>query len=414
MLKTNHKQIRFYDTSALLGGAPIEENSYISSIVFDELEHIKTSSQKDESVKFAARVLVRKLMCEADFMNEIFEQEELEKLMKKHRFLERKNDSLLICEALLLSKKYDVTFVTQDACQCLIIENRFREITVEYFQEEKYKENLWSGYKTMFVPEHLLESIYSNPACNVLQVDTNEYINVVDRDENTCDLIKWDGNEYRSLNYKPINSEYFGKINPRNTQQKMYFDLLQNRDIPIKLCRGNYGTGKTYLALAHAMHLIQFHKFDKLIFIRNNIEVAGSKALGALPGDEYDKLLPYLMPLADHLGGIEALEACVDQGVIEPIHVGFLRGRSFNNAIIFVDEGENLTSNIMKLIVGRVGENSELWILGDEAQADLDIFKKNSGIATLINSLKGHPKFGTIELIKPERSAVAQMCDLIK
>ena len=75
MLKTNHKQIRFYDTSALLGGAPIEENSYISSIVFDELEHIKTSSQKDESVKFAARALVRKLMCEADFMNDIFEQE---------------------------------------------------------------------------------------------------------------------------------------------------------------------------------------------------------------------------------------------------------------------------------------------------------------------------------------------------
>ena len=65
-------------------------------------------------------------------------------------------------------------------------------------KKKKYKENLWSGYKTMFVPEHLLESIYSNPACNVLQVDTNEYINVVDRDENTCDLIKWDGNEYRS------------------------------------------------------------------------------------------------------------------------------------------------------------------------------------------------------------------------
>ena len=58
----------------------------------------------------------------------------------------------------------------------IIIENRFKEISVEYFQEEKYKENLWSGYKTMFIPEHLLESIYSNPACNVLQVDTNEYI----------------------------------------------------------------------------------------------------------------------------------------------------------------------------------------------------------------------------------------------
>lgn len=410
----NKETIYFYDTSALLGGAPIEENTYISSIVLDELEHIKTSAQKDESVKFQARALVRRLMKEQNFKHEVFSQEALEKIMKNHRFLERKNDSLLICEAVLLCKKYDVIFVTQDACQYLIVKDRFPQIKVEYFEEEKYKENLWSGYRVVCASDTTLDSIYSHPEVNCLNAETNEYIELHDEEGNTCDLIKWNGTEYGSLNYKNINSEYFGKIQPRNTQQKMYFDLLQNRDIPIKLCRGNYGTGKTYLAVAHAMHLIQFHKFDKLIFIRNNIEVAGSKALGALPGDEYDKLLPYLMPLADHLGGIEALEACVDEGIIEPIHVGYLRGRSFNNSIILVDEGENLTSNIVKLIVGRVGEGSELWILGDEAQADLDIFKKNSGIATLVNSLKGHPKFGTIELVKPERSAVAQMCDLIK
>ena len=410
----NKETIYFYDTSALLGGAPIEENTYISSIVLDELEHIKTSAQKDESVKFQARALVRRLMKEQNFKHEVFSQEALEKIMKNHRFLERKNDSLLICEAVLLCKKYDVIFVTQDACQYLIVKDRFPQIKVEYFEEEKYKENLWSGYRVVCASDSTLDSIYSHPEVNCLNAETNEYIELHDEEGNTCDLIKWNGTEYGSLNYKNINSEYFGKIQPRNTQQKMYFDLLQNRDIPIKLCRGNYGTGKTYLAVAHAMHLIQFHKFDKLIFIRNNIEVAGSKALGALPGDEYDKLLPYLMPLADHLGGIEALEACVDEGIIEPIHVGYLRGRSFNNSIILVDEGENLTSNIVKLIVGRVGEGSELWILGDETQADLDIFKKNSGIATLVNSLKGHPKFGTIELVKPERSAVAQMCDLIK
>ena len=410
----NKETIYFYDTSALLGGAPIEENTYISSIVLDEVEHIKTNAQKDESVKFQARALVRRLMKEQNFKHEVFSQEALEKIMKNHRFLERKNDSLLICEAVLLCKKYDVIFVTQDACQYLIVKDRFPQIKVEYFEEEKYKENLWSGYRVVCASDTTLDSIYSHPEVNCLNAETNEYIELHDEEGNTCDLIKWNGTEYGSLNYKNINSEYFGKIQPRNTQQKMYFDLLQNRDIPIKLCRGNYGTGKTYLAVAHAMHLIQFHKFDKLIFIRNNIEVAGSKALGALPGDEYDKLLPYLMPLADHLGGIEALEACVDEGVIEPIHVGYLRGRSFNNSIILVDEGENLTSNIVKLIVGRVGEGSELWILGDEAQADLDIFKKNSGIATLVNSLKGHPKFGTIELVKPERSAVAQMCDLIK
>lgn len=405
--------IRFYDTSALLGGAQIAENTYISSIVLDEVEHIKTSSHKDDAVKYKARSLVRKLMKNPNWRHEIFPQEELEKVMRKHRFLERKNDSLLICEAVLLSKKHDVTFVTQDACQYLIIKDRFPQIKVEYHDEEKHKENLWSGYTNVEPTEEELDSIYCNPTNNILNLATNEYA-IVHNQGKIGDIIKWDGNTYSTLNYKPVVSDYFGKINPRNIQQKMYFDLLQNRNIPIKLCRGPYGTGKTYLALAQAMNLIAFHKFDRLIYIRNNIEVAGSKEIGHLPGTEVEKVLPYLMPLADHLGDISILNQYIEEGIIEPIHVGFLRGRSFNNSIIFVDEGENLTDNIMKLIIGRVGEGSELWVLGDEAQADLNIFKKNGGIAALINNLKGHPMFGTIELQKTERSAVAQLCDLIK
>ena len=411
-MRKHFDRIFFYDTSALLGGAPINDNSYISSIVLDELEHLKTNALKDESVKYKARSLVRTLMKKNDWKHEIFSQEALEKIMNKYRFLERKNDSLLICEAILLRKNYLVTFITQDACQYLIIKDRFPQIDVEYFEEEKYKENLWKGYISLEPTEEELDSIYCYPEKNILNLETNEY-GIIYNKGKIGDILKWNGETYSTLNYKPITSDYFGKINPRNIQQKMYFDLLQNRDIPIKLCRGNYGTGKTYLALAHAMHFIQFHKFDKLIFVRNNVEVAGSQRLGALPGTEVEKLMPYLMPIADHLGDIGVLNQYINEGIIEPIHVGYLRGRSFNNSIILVDEGENLTNNMVKLIVGRVGEGSELWLLGDEAQADLDIFKKNSGFASLINSLKGHKMFGTIELEKPERSAVAQMCDLI-
>lgn len=407
------KTIRFYDTSALLAGAPISENAYISSIVLDECEHIKTNALKDDEIKYKARSLVRNLMKNDNWYHEIFKQEELERVMKKHRFLERKNDSLLICEAVLLSKKYSVIFITQDACQYLIIKDRFPQIKVEYFDEEKYKENLWKGYTTLEPTEEELDSIYCNPENNILGLRVNEYA-IIYNNGKIGDIIKWNGETYSTLNYKPISSDYFGKINPRNIQQKMYFDLLQDRDIPIKLCRGPYGSGKTYLALAQAMNLITFHKFDKLIYIRNNIEVAGSRQLGALPGSEIEKVLPYLMPLSDHLGDISILNQYIQEGIIEPIHVGFLRGRSFNNSIIFVDEGENLTDNIMKLIIGRVGEGSELWVLGDEAQADLNIFKKNGGIAALVNSLTGHKMFGTIELQKTERSAVAQLCDLIK
>lgn len=279
-MRKHFDRIFFYDTSALLGGAPINENSYISSIVLDELEHLKTNALKDESVKYKARSLVRTLMKKNDWKHEIFSQEALEKIMNKYRFLERKNDSLLICEAILLRKKYLVTFITQDACQYLIIKDRFPQIDVEYFEEEKYKENLWKGYTSLEPTEEELDSIYCYPEKNILNLETNEY-GIIYNKGKIGDILKWNGETYSTLNYKPITSDYFGKINPRNIQQKMYFDLLQNRDIPIKLCRGNYGTGKTYLALAHAMHFIQFHKFDKLIFVRNNVEVAGSQRLGS-------------------------------------------------------------------------------------------------------------------------------------
>jgi len=194
----------------------------------------------------------------------------------------------------------------------------------------------------------------------------------------------------------------------------MLFDLLQNHDIPYKVIRGQYGSGKTFLALVHALNYVKWHRYEKIVFVRNNIEVAGSKELGALPGEQEDKLMPYLMPLADHLGSVDYLRRYIDEGVIEPVHLGYLRGRNFENSIILVDEAENLTTDNVKLITGRCGKGSTLWILGDESQTDSDIFRKNSGIASLLHSLKGDPLFGSIELQKSERSAVAQLAAKIK
>jgi len=73
------------------------------------------------------------------------------------------------------------------------------------------------------------------------------------------------------------------------------------------LVRGQYGSGKTFLALVHALNYVKFHRYDKIIFVRNNIEVRGSRELGALPGEQEDKLMPFLMPLADHLGSVDYL-----------------------------------------------------------------------------------------------------------
>ena len=344
-------------------------------------------------------------------------QDKVRKILARNSILQDNNDGLLISEALYLSSKCignDSTFqfITADACQYLLAKN-FDQLNATYYKETAHKENLWKGYQTFFLTDKELANYYEHAETNTLGLVNNEYA-VLHHNNEVIDLVKWNGEINEVVKYKEQNSEYFGKIRPRNDQQKLFFDLLQNRTIPIKLARGQYGSGKTYLALVHALNYIKQHRFDKIVFIRNNIEVFGSQKLGALPGEQEDKLMPFLMPLVDHLGDEGILRQYISEGIIEPVHLGYLRGRNFNNSIILVDEAENLTTDNVKLIVGRAGENSELWFLGDESQTDSDIFRKNSGIASLINSLKGNKLFGTVELQKSERSEVAQCAAIIK
>ena len=190
----------------------------------------------------------------------------------------------------------------------------------------------------------------------------------------------------------------------------MLFDLLQNREIPIKLCLGRFGSGKSFLMLAHALYLIQKGEFDKIVFVKNNVEVKDTNKIGALPGTELEKLAPFIQQIADHIGQI-ALDDMLEQNIIEPVHLGFMRGRDIKNSIIFCDEVENMTKQHIQLLIGRVSSGSELWLAGDLKQTDSLNFEKNSGVRALIKGLENDPLFGMVKLIKSERSAVAALAD---
>lgn len=170
-------------------------------------------------------------------------------------------------------------------------------------------------------------------------------------------------------------------------------------------------THNTFSLLAHALELVRRGKFDKIVFIRNNIQVKDSKDVGSLPGELNNKLLPYLMPVADHVGGEEGLVRLIEDNIIEPVHLGFLRGRDFQRTLIFCDECENLTKQHVQLILGRVGKGSEVWFAGDARQKDAKAFEENNGMAMLMARLVGNPLFGTVTLVKSERSEVAQLAD---
>ena len=241
----------------------------------------------------------------------------------------------------------------------------------------------------------------------------NEYLIARDEKEEVIDLFKCKDGRLAQVPYKAIESKFAGKIKPRNIQQKLGIDMLYDTDTTIKILTGKFGTGKDLLMSSAAIDLIEKGYFDKLVYVRNNIEVKNSKPIGHLPGSSNEQLLPFAMCLADHVGGVDGLSYMIEKGVVEVVHLGFIRGRDIKNSIILCSEAENLTKEHIQLLIGRVGEGSSLWINGDFKQTDLAIFERNNGLMIAIDRLKGHPRFGYVKLIKTERSETAAMADLL-
>lgn len=270
-----------------------------------------------------------------------------------------------------------------------------------------------SGYQTIRCNEQELANFYSNLDENRYGLFVNEYAVLEDPAGEFIDAYRWTGDRMVKVPFKAINTKFAGRIKPRNTQQRLAVDLLYNDAVTIKMLSGCYGSGKDYLMCAAALDMLERGKVDKIVYVRNNIEVKDSKPIGHLPGTGNEKLMPYAMVLADKLGGVDALNMLITQGRIELTHLGFLRGRDIQNAIIYCTEAENITRAHAQLLIGRVGEGSSLWLNGDTRQTDMDIFAKDGGMSAMLDRLRGNPMFGYVKLIKTERSPTAALADLL-
>ena len=180
---------------------------------------------------------------------------------------------------------------------------------------------MYKGYIEIQQNESKYAELYNNINSNVYDCFTNQYILVKDHENNLVDRLKWNGNKYEHLSYKQVNNNYTGKIKPVNPQQELAFDMLQNRDITIKVLTGRFGSGKTFLMIVTALQLISEGKFDKLVWVRNNQEVKDTKAIGSLPGEAMDKLLPFAMPIADHVGGVDGLYINVEDVITQSLGI---------------------------------------------------------------------------------------------
>lgn len=275
-------------------------------------------------------------------------------------------------------------------------------------------DNLYKGYQELIMDEEHLSQFYANPkeyCANLLRLNPNEYILLQDLSGTTIDVYKNSLEGPIAVRYPTINSRITGTLKPRNIKQKVAMALLQDATVGVKLLRGVYGSGKDYLMLSQALHDIEVGKFQKLVFIRPNVSIKDVPDIGYLKGDAYEKLSWTLGPFYDKVGGAEGVEYLIAQGELELVPLPFIRGRSFENSIVYVCEGQNITSEIAKLLISRVGEGSELWINADTHQTDNKIYDRDNGIIKMIDRLKDDPLFGMVYLDKTERGPIANLAN---
>ena len=189
--------------------------------------------------------------------------------------------------------------------------------------------------------------------------------------------------------------------------------MLQDRISKVKLIRGVYGSGKDYLMLNQALEYLENGTFNKIVYIRPNVTVANVPDIGYLKGSAEEKLEWTLAPLYDKVGGREGVEMLIHSERLEMVPLLHIRGRSFDNSLIYVCEAQNITTEIAKLIISRVGEGSEIWLNSDTHQTDNKIYEKDNGIIKMINKLSGNKLFGYIYLPKTERGEVAELATLL-
>jgi phosphate starvation-inducible PhoH-like protein len=188
---------------------------------------------------------------------------------------------------------------------------------------------------------------------------------------------------------------YLKTIKAKSAGQERLIAAIDARNLVLAL--GPAGSGKTYLAIAKAVEALEAGKVGRIVLSRPAVEAGES--LGYLPGELEDKLAPYLRPLYDALSdrlSMKRVRALITEGAIEIAPVGFMRGRTLNNAFVVIDEAQNCTYVQLKMLLTRLGWNSTMIVTGDPNQSDL--LPELSGLAAVAERLETLSNIAVVRL----------------
>lgn len=205
--------------------------------------------------------------------------------------------------------------------------------------------------------------------------------------------------------------EVFG-LHGRSAEQRLAIDLLLDQSVGIVSLGGRAGTGKSALALAAGLEAVVERQQHRKVMVFRPLYAVGGQELGYLPGDQQEKMGPWGQAVFDTLGSIvsqNVLDEVEARGIVEVLPLTHIRGRSLHDAFVIVDEAQSLERNVLLTVLSRMGQNSRVVLTHDVGQRDNLRVGRHDGIASVIESLKGHDLFGHVTLQRSERSAIAAL-----
>lgn len=436
--KKEKKKLFVLDTNVLLHDHTCiynfeEHDIVIPIVVLEELDKFKKGSG---SINFESREFIRELdritenkspnrgislgkgrgKLYLDVVNDSMSSLE-------HVFTQNKPDHRIIALAVHLKEKKrnrQVIVVSKDIN--LRMKARSLGVPAEDYETGKIRnvEELYSGVNTYTgCSKEYIDRLYQEPFS--IPVDefpfreepvNNQYFVLKN---GSASAMAYNNSMTKSL--EKVNKKSVFGISPRNAEQIFAVDALTRPDIELVALTGKAGTGKTLLALAAALHQ---RKYYRQVYLARPIVPLGNHDMGFLPGDIQSKLDPYMEPLWDNLSVIkdaysskshtDTIDRMLETGKLSIAPLAYIRGRSLGNVFFIVDEAQNLTPHEVKTIITRAASGTKLAFTGDIYQIDTPYLDSQSnGLTFLVDRMKGQKPFASINLLKGERSALAEL-----
>ena len=397
---------RLFDTNAILTDCTDISNVLISSKTLEELENIKSSSHKDNDIKYKARVAVRAIREQKPEIV-VVQKSDYDKI--EELGLEITNDNLIIASAWRYSQENSIVFVTNDIL-CGLIAEKYFGLNVENLKETN--DNVYKGYRVVQPTDEELSQVYSKDNCeNIFGCLVNEYVIINDSDGNFCDVVKWTGEKYATLNTKPFKSRAFSNVKPLDEIQRCAFDSIVTNDITVLY--GRSGSGKTTIPLSYIMSNVENQKYKKCVIIYDFETLKGAKTLGFTPGTLNEKIITQGAIgniLSSKFGDMSEVERLMASGMIEIIPTANIRGYEISSdEICFVTEGQNLDTYTLKTIIQRCKAGAKIIIEGDIIEQHDN--NREVGLLKMIEVFKGYKSFGCVKLKNNYRSEIGELAD---